>query len=77
MSAWAQSRAVAARMVSDGLGGRGFESLQRRLPRSKVYGIGFETVTELLDILSIILRAKQHSEWAISLRDVRLGGNIC
>jgi len=47
MSDWAQSRAVEARRVSRGLGGRGLVSLQRRLPRSNVWGIGLVTVTEL------------------------------
>ena len=45
--AWAQSRA--ADLMSDSLmvltGGRGFVSLQRRLPRSNVYGMGLATVT--------------------------------
>lgn len=47
MRDWAQSRAVEARRVSGGLGGRGVGSWQRRLPRSKVWGMGFVTVTEL------------------------------
>lgn len=47
MRDWAQSRAVEARRVSGGLAGRGVGSWQRRLPRSKVGGMGFLTVTEL------------------------------
>lgn len=47
MRDWAQSRAVEARRVSGGLGGRGLGSWQRRLPRSKVGGMGFVTVMEL------------------------------
>ena len=47
MRDWAQSRAVEARRVSGGLAGSGVESWQRRLPRSKVGGMGFVTVTEL------------------------------
>ena len=47
MSACAQSRAVADRCAGEGLGGRGLPSLTRRLPRSKVYGIGFTTDIEV------------------------------
>lgn len=47
MRAWAQSRAVEARRAGEGEEGRGEGSWQRRLPRSKVKGIGFVTVTEL------------------------------
>lgn len=47
MRAWAQVRAVLARMVEGGEGGRGVGSWQRRLPRSKVGGMGFVTVVEL------------------------------
>ena len=36
MSDWAQVRAVVARSVGVGEGGRGLESVRRRLPRSKV-----------------------------------------
>ena len=36
MSAWAVSRAVEAMRASEGEGGRGLLSLQRRLPRSNV-----------------------------------------
>ncbi len=36
MRPWATSRAVALRTASEGEGGRGFASLQRRFPRSKV-----------------------------------------
>lgn len=49
ISAWAQSRAVAARRVEGGEGGRGVGSRQRRLPRSKVGGMGFVTVMELVE----------------------------
>lgn len=49
MRPWAASRAVALRIASEGEGGRGFTSLQRRLPRSNVYGMGLVTVTELDD----------------------------
>lgn len=49
MSSWAQSRAVEARRVSGGLGGSGVGSWQRRLPRSKVGGMGFVTVIELVE----------------------------
>lgn len=47
MSDWAQSRAVAARRAGGGAGGSGVGSWQRRLPRSKVGGMAFVTVTEL------------------------------
>lgn len=47
MSDWAQSRAVEARRESGGLAGKGVGSWQRRLPRSKVGGMGFVTVIEL------------------------------
>lgn len=36
MSAWAVSRAVEAMRASEGEGGSGLLSVQRRLPRSKV-----------------------------------------
>lgn len=41
ISDWAQRRAVLARRVGGGEGGRGDGSWQRRLPRSKVGGMGF------------------------------------
>lgn len=47
MRDWAQSRAVEVRCVWVGVEGRGLLSLRRRLPRSKVWGIGLETVTDL------------------------------
>ncbi len=47
MRSWAQSRAVEARRVEGGSGGSGVGSWQRRLPRSKVGGMGFVTVMEL------------------------------
>jgi hypothetical protein len=47
MRDWAQSRAVAVRMSFAGEGGRGLGSVQRRLPRSKVWGMGFVIVIEL------------------------------
>lgn len=47
MRDWAQSRAVAARRAEGGWGGRGVESWQRRLPRSKVGGMGLRTVMAL------------------------------
>ena len=37
---WAQVRARVARSLGVGLGGRGLESVRRRLPRSKVWGMG-------------------------------------
>lgn len=40
MRDWAQVRAVVAREVGVGLGGRGEGSKRRRLPRSKVWGMG-------------------------------------
>lgn len=47
MSAWAVSRAVEAMRASEGEGGRGLLSLQRRFPRSNVYGMGFSTRIDL------------------------------
>jgi len=47
MRDWAQSRAVVVRRSLVGVGGRGLVSLQRRLPRSKVWGMGFVTVIAL------------------------------
>ena len=47
MRDWAQSRAVEARRASGGLAGNGVGSWQRRLPRSKVRGMGFVTIIEL------------------------------
>ncbi len=47
MRSWAQSRAVEARRVEGGSWGSGVGSWQRRLPRSKVGGMGFVTVMEL------------------------------
>lgn len=51
----AQRRAVLARRVAGGEGGRGDGSWQRRLPRSKVGGMGFVggvVVEELEDDVS-------------------------
>ena len=48
MSACAQSRAVFASSASDGFEEIGLASLHKRLPRSKVYGMGLVTLTELL-----------------------------
>ena len=46
---WAPSRAVdlrrSFRLVMSEVDERGFGSVARRWPRSKVYGVGFETVT--------------------------------
>ena len=50
-SAWAASRAVAWRVASSGFDGSGLGSFARRLPRSKVYGVGLLTVTGLVDVL--------------------------
>lgn len=47
MRDWAQSRAVVARRAEGGEGGSGVGSWQRRLPRSKVGGMGLVTVIEL------------------------------
>lgn len=46
-SAWAQSRAHACSWGSEGEWGSGLLSWMRRLPRSKVYGIGLVTVIGL------------------------------
>lgn len=43
----AHSRAVVLRTSSEGFDGRGLLSFTRRFPRSKVCGMGLETVTEL------------------------------
>lgn len=48
IKACAQSRETAAISAFVGCGGIGLLSLQIRLPRSKVYGIGFSTTTGLL-----------------------------
>lgn len=81
MSAWAASRAVALRMGSEGEGGRGFASLQRRLPRSKVYGIGFVTVTELDSKLVVGwaggLREEAVRFFRFRVRGGRGGGRRC
>jgi len=43
----AQSLAVALRSAGVWFKGRGFASFKSRFPRSKVYGIGLVTMTEL------------------------------
>ena len=40
--ACAAERAVVSRSLLEGFGGSGFGSKTARLPRSKVYGVGFE-----------------------------------
>lgn len=49
MRDWAHSRAVVARTVGEGEGGKGLASLRRRFPRSYVWGIGLVIVTELVE----------------------------
>jgi hypothetical protein len=48
MRAWAASRAVAVRVASSVAVGTGLGSLARRLPRSKVKGVGLFTVMGLV-----------------------------
>ena len=48
MRDWAQVRAVRARVSLVGFGGRGEEERTRREPRSKVGGMGAETVVVVL-----------------------------
>ncbi len=66
MRDWAQSRAVVARRASGGLGGRGEGSWQRRLPRSKVGGMGFVMVGEL--VREVLVRLGVYGE-----RELRFG----
>ena len=55
MRACAQSREMAAMSAEEGDGGTGLESLQSRLPRSNVYGMGLSTMTGLVEGVSQVL----------------------